>query len=68
MEKKQKDKLLGQHDKAEGNKTASQYKKAHSRSTRPGKADNDDRAAEKALESAESSELEHDELVGERHR
>jgi hypothetical protein len=53
---------------SEGNKTAArQYGQAQQRFVRSGRVDEQARAAEKALDSAERTELENAELVGERH-
>ena len=55
-------------NEGEGNKTASrQFNKAQRQFVRSGQVDEAARAAEKALDSAERSELEHAELVGKSH-
>lgn len=57
-----------QQNEGEGNKTAArQYNEAQRQFVRSGKIDEQASAAEKALDSAERSELEHAELVGKSH-
>lgn len=69
MDKKPKDKARSQHNESEGNPTAAhKYNKAQRQFVRSGKVDEQARAAEKALDSAERSEIEEAELVGSRHR
>jgi hypothetical protein len=68
MEKKPQDKPAGQRNEGEGNKTAArQYNEAQRQFVDSGKVDENARAAEKALDSAERTELENAELVGKRH-
>ena len=69
MNKKLQDKTRDQHNEGEGNRTAARkYNKAQRQFVRAGKVDEQAHAAEKALDSAERSELEKAELVGRRHR
>jgi hypothetical protein len=57
-----------ERNEGEGNKTAARrYNQAQRQFARSGAVDQQARAAEEALSSAERSELEHAELVGKRH-
>ena len=60
--------LQQQRNEGEGNKTAArQYNAAQRQFARSGRVGEQADAAEKALDSAERTELEHAELVGKRH-
>jgi hypothetical protein len=65
MEKKAKDKTPAEPGKDKVNRTT---KDAPRRFARSRKGDDQPQAAERALDSAERSELEKEELVGERHQ
>jgi hypothetical protein len=68
MEKKQQEKTADSRNQGEGNQTAARrYNKAQRQFVRSGKVDEQARAAETAIDSAERTELEKAELVGKRH-
>ena len=61
-------KTIEKRNEGEGNRTAArQYNEARRQFVRSGQVDEQGRAAEKPLDSAQRTEIEHAELVGQRH-